>query len=96
MSSRNCPGNCPDAVALTPAWLFCRANRSPLARDFPVGPCRAMVRRTCRLQCTKELMYRGLRIVAMAPAFNKELKIGEVVRRTPRDVVDEALEHRTV
>jgi hypothetical protein len=55
-----------------------------------------MVRRTCRLQCTKELMYRGLRIVAMAPAFNKELKIGEVVRRTPRDVVDEALEHRTV
>ena len=36
-------------------------------------------------------MYRGLRIVAMAPAFNEELKIGEVVRRTPRDVVDEVL-----
>jgi dolichol-phosphate mannosyltransferase len=36
-------------------------------------------------------MYHGLRIVAMAPAFNEKLKIGEVVRRTPRDVVDEVL-----
>ncbi len=36
-------------------------------------------------------MYRGLRIIAMAPCLNEEQKIGEVVRRTPRDVVDEML-----
>ena len=36
-------------------------------------------------------MYRGLRVIAMAPAWNEEAKIGEVVRRTPRDLVDEIL-----
>ena len=36
-------------------------------------------------------MYRGLRVIAMAPAWNEEAKIGEVVRRTPRDLVDEVL-----
>ncbi len=36
-------------------------------------------------------MYRGLRVIAMAPVLNEEKKIGEVVRRTPRDVVDEVL-----
>lgn len=36
-------------------------------------------------------MYRGLRVIAMAPVLNEEQKIGEVVRRTPRDVVDEML-----
>jgi glycosyltransferase involved in cell wall biosynthesis len=36
-------------------------------------------------------MYRGLSIVAIAPAWNEEAKIGEVVRRTPRDLVDEVL-----
>ena len=36
-------------------------------------------------------MYRGLRIIAMAPVLDEEVKIGEVVRRTPRDVVDEVL-----
>ena len=36
-------------------------------------------------------MYRGLRVIAMAPVLNEEKKIGEVVRRTPRDVVDEML-----
>lgn len=36
-------------------------------------------------------MYRGLRILAMAPVLNEEAKIGEVVRRTPRDIVDEML-----
>jgi len=36
-------------------------------------------------------MYRGLRVVAMAPVLNEEAKIGAVVRRTPRDVVDELL-----
>jgi dolichol-phosphate mannosyltransferase len=36
-------------------------------------------------------MYKGLRVLAMAPVLNEEKKIGEVVRRTPRDVVDEML-----
>jgi dolichol-phosphate mannosyltransferase len=36
-------------------------------------------------------MYRGLRVLAMAPCLNEEKKIVEVVRRTPRDVVDEML-----
>ena len=36
-------------------------------------------------------MYRGLRVMAMAPVLNEEQKIGEVVRRVPRDVVDEVL-----
>lgn len=36
-------------------------------------------------------MYRGLRVIAMAPVLNEEKKIGEVVRRTPRDLVDEML-----
>lgn len=37
------------------------------------------------------MTYRGLRVLATAPAFNEEAKIGEVVRRTPRDIVDEML-----
>ncbi len=36
-------------------------------------------------------MYRGLRVIAMAPVLNEEEKIGEVVRRTPRPLVDEML-----
>jgi dolichol-phosphate mannosyltransferase len=36
-------------------------------------------------------MYRGLKVIAIAPVLNEEKKIGEVVRRTPRDVVDEVL-----
>jgi dolichol-phosphate mannosyltransferase len=36
-------------------------------------------------------VYRGLSVIAIAPVWNEELKIGEVVRRTPRDVVDEVL-----
>lgn len=36
-------------------------------------------------------MYRGLKVIAMAPVLNEEKKIGEVVRRTPRDIVDEML-----
>lgn len=36
-------------------------------------------------------MYRGLRVIAIAPARDEEKKIGDVVRRTPRDVVDEVL-----
>jgi dolichol-phosphate mannosyltransferase len=36
-------------------------------------------------------MYRGLSVIVIAPAYNEEAKIGEVVRRTPRDVADEVL-----
>ncbi len=36
-------------------------------------------------------MYRGLRVIAVAPVLDEEVKIGEVVRRTPRDVVDDLL-----
>jgi len=36
-------------------------------------------------------MYRGLSVIAMAPAYDEETKIGAVVERTPRDVVDEML-----
>ena len=36
-------------------------------------------------------MFKGLRVIAMAPVLNEAQKIGEVVRRTPRDVVDEVL-----
>ena len=36
-------------------------------------------------------MYRGLKVIAIAPVFDEEAKIGEVVRRTPRDVVDDLL-----
>ena len=36
-------------------------------------------------------MYRDRSIIAIAPAFDEGPKIGEVVRRVPRDVVDEVL-----
>ena len=36
-------------------------------------------------------MYRGLSVLAMAPVLNEEKKIGDVVRRVPRDVVDKVL-----
>jgi len=36
-------------------------------------------------------VYRGLSVIAMAPALDEERKIGEVVRRTPREVVDRVL-----
>jgi len=36
-------------------------------------------------------MYRDLRVIAMAPVLDEERKIGEVVRRTPRPLVDEVL-----
>jgi dolichol-phosphate mannosyltransferase len=34
-------------------------------------------------------VYRGLSVLAIAPVLDEERKIGEVVRRVPRDVVDE-------
>ena len=37
------------------------------------------------------MVYRGLRMIAVAPVLNEELKIGEVVRRMPRSLVDEVL-----
>jgi len=36
-------------------------------------------------------LYRQLSVIAIAPAFNEEAKIGEVVRRVPKDVADETL-----
>src|SRR5919198_1266565 len=34
-------------------------------------------------------MFRGLRIIGIAPVLDEEQKIGEVVRRVPREIVDE-------
>jgi dolichol-phosphate mannosyltransferase len=36
-------------------------------------------------------MYRELRVMMLAPCLNEERKIGEVVRRAPRNVVDEVV-----
>lgn len=36
-------------------------------------------------------MYRNLRVVAIAPVLDERLKIGKVVERVPKDVVDETL-----
>jgi dolichol-phosphate mannosyltransferase len=36
-------------------------------------------------------VYRNLSVIAMAPVLNEEHKIGEVIRRIPRSVVDEIL-----
>lgn len=36
-------------------------------------------------------MYRGLSVIAIAPVLDEEVKIREVVRRTPRPLVDELL-----
>jgi dolichol-phosphate mannosyltransferase len=36
-------------------------------------------------------MYKGLKVIAIAPVLDEERKIGDVVGRTPRDVVDEVL-----
>ena len=36
-------------------------------------------------------MYHGHSVIAIAPVYDEETKIGEVVRRVPRDVVDEVL-----
>src|SRR6476646_7090450 len=36
-------------------------------------------------------MYRGLTVIAIVPVFNEAAKIREVVRRIPREIVDEVL-----
>ncbi|MCH2185092.1 glycosyltransferase family 2 protein [Myxococcota bacterium] len=36
-------------------------------------------------------MYRGLSVIAIAPVLNEEVKVGDVVRRTPRPLVDSVL-----
>jgi dolichol-phosphate mannosyltransferase len=36
-------------------------------------------------------MYRGLSVIAIAPVYNEEGKVGDVVRRIPRPLVDETL-----
>src|SRR5450432_1527649 len=39
----------------------------------------------------RRAMYSGLKVVLIAPVLDEEAKIGEVVRRAPRDIVDEVL-----
>ena len=36
-------------------------------------------------------MYRGLSVIAIAPVLDEEVKVVDVVRRTPRPLVDEVL-----
>ena len=36
-------------------------------------------------------MYRGLTVIAIVPVFNEAAKIREVVRRIPREIVDDVL-----
>lgn len=36
-------------------------------------------------------MYKGLKVLLVAPAYDEEAKIGKVVARTPRDIVDKVL-----
>ena len=36
-------------------------------------------------------MYRGLSVIAIVPVFNEAAKIGEVVARMPREIVDEVV-----
>jgi glycosyltransferase involved in cell wall biosynthesis len=36
-------------------------------------------------------MYRGLSVIAIVPVFNEAAKIGKVVARMPREIVDEVL-----
>jgi dolichol-phosphate mannosyltransferase len=36
-------------------------------------------------------MYKSRRVLLIAPTYNEDAKIGEVVRRTPRDIVDTVL-----
>jgi len=47
--------------------------------------------RGARAGRTSEPMYRGLSVIAIAPVLNEEAKIGEVIRRMPRPLVDEVL-----
>ena len=35
-------------------------------------------------------MYRGLTVIAIVPVFNEATKIGKVVARMQREIVDEA------
>ncbi|MDD9876100.1 MAG: glycosyltransferase family 2 protein, partial [Magnetovibrio sp.] len=36
-------------------------------------------------------MYKGRRIILIAPAYDEDRKIGQVVERAPRDIVDKIL-----
>ncbi len=61
------------------AWLCAGADRgrSYASRGFCVRG--------------KQLVYRGLSVIAIVPAYDEERKIGEVVRRIPRPLVDDVL-----
>lgn len=43
------------------------------------------------LRTIASLMYLGLKVIAIAPVFDEEQKIQQVIERMPRDVVDEVL-----
>ena len=36
-------------------------------------------------------MYQGRKIILIAPAYDEDKKIGEVVRRVPREIIDKVL-----
>ena len=36
-------------------------------------------------------MYKNQKIILIAPAYDEEVKISEVVRRAPRDIIDKVL-----
>jgi glycosyltransferase involved in cell wall biosynthesis len=44
-----------------------------------------------RATVEQQKMYRGLTLIAIAPVFNEAAKIGKVVSRMPREIVDEVL-----
>jgi len=43
------------------------------------------------MSCGALSMYHGLSVIAIVPVFNEGAKIGEVVARMPREIVDEVL-----
>ena len=64
----------------------------PPGRQRPLPPLRSRISdRTWERLRRRRLMYQGRRIIAIVPAYNEEAKIGNVVTRSPRDVVDELL-----
>lgn len=50
----------------------------------------SLVRRTIQRRENRGL-YKSRKIILIAPAFNEERKIGEVVRRAPREIIDTVL-----
>lgn len=70
-----------DTDELVEGLLSVYAPSLPLANPVPGS----LERPSC------ELMYQDLRVLAIAPVLDEELKISSVVERVPMDVVDEML-----